>query len=1416
MKRKFTYFICILILHSVFLPAQKFSGDEYNIQFVTMDDGLMHHYIDDIYKDRTGYLWISTGGGLSRYDGYKFVHYNMNSFPVAIKGNFVHKVCEDDFNRLWIASEGGLDVLDLWQHQKVELFPGIDSLKLSFPDNPVVNIMKDAKGDIWLYSNKIYKVQLSEEGDIQNILRYEVNLQGELFVAFADLDSDGNVWAGFNNEVYKLFPSENNHLKAEPVSEMLKFETKTMIMKFLLKENDVWIGTDRGLYRYYRNEDVMKVYRNRDDDPHSLSHDYVSELALTDTRQLIAGTLKGINIYNSSSDAFEQIAEEKSTDGYGLNSNFINAIYYEEGILWLGTETGGINKLSPRNAFIRNYTHDNNVENSLSRNPVNAILEDEHENLWVGTVEGGLNLKRKGEDVFTHYTASSSARLSHNSVSAICLDGEQRLWTGTWGLGVTLLDVADPGKGPVKYIHSGHYPQYLLDFVGALSYDRHNNAMWIGTNQGLFYYDIENDSLQKPLRDNMSDQINGIIGSVIDSDNQLWMGCTEGVYVIDLNRQKDQTFSYTHLKYKLDNPQSKLVERITSFCIDSEGVLWLGSDGFGIYKRIVNDDGSYAFQSFTTSDGLANNNVKGLLEDAQGNLWISTINGLSCYNRKNNSFTNYYEEDGLVSSQFYWNAFYKTRSGLLCFGTLNGLVVVDPEMFTSDASDAYKVTLTDFYVDSEKVNPGKIISKDISVAEEIILHEKTRSFSIDFSALNYRAISNYVYAYRLMGYDSNWIELEKNAHSASYMNLPAGNYQFQVKYVPKDRQDTGAVTQIDVRIKPFFYKTNWFISLMLLLVILTIIMLHYWRIRSYEHQQKVLEQIVVDRTEEIEKQKRVLTVQKNELSHRNQLLSTQNEKITRQKEQLVGMSHKMRQMTTERLDFFTNISHEFRTPITLIVGPVERALKLSTNPYVVEQLHFAERNSKYLLTLINQLMDFRKIESNKLEVTYRKGDFQDIIESVISPFDFQAGDRDIQLLRRYDLANPDFYFDDEGIRKIMTNLISNAIKYTPNRGVITVYVKSFRESATNSEKLYISVKDSGTGIPEEDKEKVFRRFYQSRNHLIYPVHGQSGTGIGLYLTKQVVEALGGNIWIKNNKKAGSSFRIILPLHTMNPQSQVPQVANRSGNDEGELKEQNLREWQKDKLTFLVVEDNRDMCRYVCSLLSPYYNTLEAGNGVEAFEILEHYNVDFIISDLMMPEMDGLELSRKVKENFTLSHIPFLMLTAKTSEKARTDSYRMGVDSYIVKPFDENMLITRIRNILETRERYQQKFIDEMSVETLEISEESNDKKFMDKVLEVMKENYQNSYFEVTDFADTVGVSKSLMNKKLKALSGKSAGEFIRIYRLNLAYNIILQNKKTKNKNIADIAYEVGFNDPKYFTRCFSRQFNIAPSKLLER
>ena len=1408
--------VCLLLPLSLHAQHLQLSGDNCNISYLTMEDGLLHNYIDDIYKDNRGFIWFSTGGGLSRYDGFSFTNYQMETSPVTLKGNSVHRVYEDNFNRLWIASDGGLDILDLENSELVNLFEEIDPEMTAFLKNPVKNIIKDNKGNIWLLSGYIYKIHFNQKGGIADIFRLPENLQSVRYIAMNDVDGDGNIWAGYNDNIYKLYTNNNHNLRAVPISKNLKFRSNSILTKFLPDKNEVWIGTVHGLYRYYRNEDAVKVYENNPLDPTSLSHNYISDLALTETNQVIIGTLKGINIYNPMTDGFEQVFSESSGRINGLNSNFISRIYYDGNSLWCGTETGGVNKINSNTLDIKSYSHRNNERGSISQNPVNVILEDEKHNLWVGTVEGGLNLKKEGEETFSHFTDSSSTRLSHNSVSALSIDNKSRLWVSTWGYGISVIDKDNPFKPSSIYINSGKYPELLIDLIGGLFYDDINNVIWIGSNQGLYFYDLDNDNLITPAPIDTFANIQGIIGMAVDNKGFLWVGSQEGVYAIDLNSRNHNQFGFHHYRYKLDNPQSFLVEKITSFCLDSDNVLWLGSDGFGFYKRIEKGNGTYSFQSYNIADGLANNSVKGILEDDFGNLWISTSHGLSCFNREEESFINFFRNDGIENNQFYWNAYHKAKNGTLYFGTLSGLIALNPALMNPEPVN-YRVTLTDFYLENEKIYPGKIIEKDISCINKITLHEKYKSFSIDFSALNFTTRPNFVYVYRLAGYEEKWIELPQNMHSARYMNLPPGNYTFQVKYVPKNQIDLGEITALQIYIKPYFYKTTWFALVVLILFISAFLLWYFRHIRSYEEQQKVLEQIVDERTKELEMQKETLVEQKKELSQQNLILSQQNEKITQQKNQLIKMSRKVHRMHVDKLEFFTNISHEFRTPITLIIGPVQRAIRLSSDPHVIEQLNYVERNSRYLLNLVNQLMDFQKVESKKIEITFAKDNFLHSVESILSSFEPQVQDRDISLLRRFSLSDPLFFFDSESLHKILINLLSNAIKYTPNGGNITVYVRPVHDRKTDEEKLYIAVKDSGAGIPEEDLGKIFKRFYQSRHRTVFPVYGQSSTGIGLYLCKQLIQLLGGSIWVKNNKKAGCTFRILLPLYRSNPQSggtDHQMVDKRSDSETGQSTEKRENK-QKGRLTFLVVEDNHDMRNYICSILSSSYNTLKATHGVEALTILDSHHVDFIISDLMMPEMDGIELSKRVKEKMSTSHIPFLMLTAKSSETAQLDSYRVGVDSYIIKPFDEEMLITRIRNILKARQRYQQLFSEKMSTDILEMDEESNDKKFMDRVLEVMKDNYQDPDFSAGDFVKAMGMSKSLLNNKLNELSGRSSGEFIRVYRLNIAYSKILHNKKTKNKNISDIAYDVGFNDPKYFTLCFSRHFNITPSRLID-
>ena len=634
-----------------------------------------------------------------------------------------------------------------------------------------------------------------------------------------------------------------------------------------------------------------------------------------------------------------------------------------------------------------------------------------------------------------------------------------------------------------------------------------------------------------------------------------------------------------------------------------------------------------------------------------------------------------------------------------------------------------------------------------------------------------------------------------------------------MKYTPYDQAaEKENITELQITIQPYFYKTTWFTLIVIVLVAFAAWQFYQWRIRSLKEQKEKLRLKVEQRTHELERQKELLEEQTEELSRQNQILKQQNEKITRQKAQLTKMTRKIQELTLDKIAFFTNITHEFRTPITLIMGPIERALKLSYNPQVIEQLHFVERNSKYLLSLVNQLMDFRKVESDKLEIVKTRNNFLKFANELIVPFEVFAKERNITLKRYYRMSSPEISYDEEAMHKVLTNLLSNAIKFTPNGGNVSLFIALLPSAASGKLTFYICISDTGGGIPDEDINKIFNRFYQSQGQTKYPMYGQAGSGIGLYLCKRIVQMHGGEIHAQNNHTTGCSLRILLPVTSENSTMKTiaestPQLTVADGTVQAS-------ESTGKGLSILVVEDNADMRGYIRSILRDKYNVLEAAHGEEALTILNSHAVDFIISDLMMPIMDGIELSRRVKENFTISHIPFLMLTAKTSQESRLESYRTGVDEYLLKPFDETLLLTRIENILENRKRYQKKFAIAMDVDTLNMEEESGDKKFLNRIMEVVKENYKNSYFEVSDFCEAAGVSKSLLNKKLQSLIGQSAGQFIRNYRLNIARELLLKNRENKNMNIAEIAYEVGFNDPKYFTRCFTKYFNTTPSSLL--
>lgn len=1365
----------------------------YALTEVTMSNGLPHNYVDDILKDSQGYLWLSTqGGGVARYDGKEFLVFNANTEKDVLRSNFVNNLCEDNFRRIWMASELGLDILDT-RNMKLTTLKDLMATRQAdslLSAHPVTFLMRSQAGNLWACSNnRIYKIVFDQEGlikGIYDIAPIQMNDRGAFLC-----EVDGYLWFQWEGQVCRI--SENGTGAQKPVRVSAALELPELLSVFCMyrRQDDVWIGTSNGLFRYNLMADSFNGYYHRADDEHSLSQNYITSITVAANDLLLVGTLWGINAYNPAQDEFDRIQhDDNSLNVLNLNSNFINVLYSDSqnGIIWIGTESGGLTKMRPSYLAVTNYNHSPYQSGSLSKNIVNAVVEDENGKLWVGVVEGGLNCRLPGTDQFIYYTTDAPACLSHNSVSALALGDKDRLYVGTWGGGLGWIDR--------NHLSDKRFRKIPIDdlFIADLVYDSINNLLWISTATELYTYNPATEEVRNPFADVSHTYINrNALGGCITREGELWIATSFGLCQIDLKAYGQGRLVYKLYASKLSEPQSKEIERITSVFQSKDGTLWIGTNGNGFYKRVKSGN-DYVFQNYTTQNGLASNNVRGIVEDWYGNLWITTLNGLSRFLVTEESFRNFSQDDGLISDQFYWKAVAVSHDGQRLFlGTVNGLIEIRSLMETYRAFD-YPIAFTHIKVFNEEVYPGH---------EGIVMHESEKALYIEFAALDYFAPSQALYSYRLKGFDEKWNVVPATRRWGYYTNLKPGKYVFQVQYSSDGKHWQPGTEELVIEVQPYFYKTGGFILAVVLLTGFIIYRILLWRYRIMKKQQVMLHAMVEERTHKLEEQKKQLSVQKEELAHQNELLKEQNEKITDQKNKILEMSHRVEELTVDKLAFFTNITHEFRTPLTLIVGPIERALKLSYNPQVIEQLHLVERNSKYLLSLINQLLDFRKVEEGHLKIICHHGNLKRFLDDLLPAFEAYSQDNGICFRTLIRLEDPYMMFDEDILRKVLTNLISNALKFTPKGGAVTVYAAVL--NTVDGERLFMGVKDTGKGIPEEDINRIFNRFYQSDNQNQVSVSGQSGTGIGLYLCKRLISLLGGNIRAKNNRKAGSSFHIVLPVERGSSEVTTER------NEEDEVQ---VEKFKGGRMTVLVVEDNKDMRDYIRSILTEYYNVLEASQGEEGLQVLKQNNVDFIISDLMMPVMDGMEFSRRVKNNFSVSHLPFLMLTAKTSDEARLESYKMGADAFLLKPFDENLLLVRMANILENRKRVQQKFALSMNVEELEVEEESGDKKFLDKAISVMKKNYGNSEFEVSDFIEAMGVGRNLLNKKMQSLTGQSAGQFIRNYRLNLARELLLRNRESRTMNISEIAYEVGFNDPKYFTRCFTKHFNVTPSSMM--
>lgn len=942
--------------------AQGSLPSRFYVSYLNMAAGMPNNFADDIFQDSYGFVWISThGGGLVRYDGFNYMNFNLGSSGISLRSNSCRNVYEDHFKRLWIAFEEGPQVLDLKTLQPI--IPPCENEKVEAQLNKALKnlctrMYCDAKGNVWMLSvNLLTRFSFNEKGEVNSVLSisYPCTVPD---LGLCDVYGNGTVVL-CNNGVVNEFSVENNQFVVKNISSLFPKLDSRYAGAVISYHGQIWLGTIRGLY----NSAKQEFHCSATD--HSLQHEVVTSLAITEDDKLLVGTLCGVDIIDDKTGTIEHW---NCSSVNPLSSNFVNSLLAKDGQIWVGTETGGITKLAPRQLQLEFFKHDAANPASLSPNAVNAMYAAPDGTLWVGTVEGGLNALAPGSRNFTHYTTANSG-LPHNSVSTLAADNRGNLWIGTWGMGMAVMNLQQPGRIIPLVVDAKH--QHFLNFAGALVYDPINDGMWLGTNDGLFFYDLKRQQLIEPFKGCLN--VRGCIGSLITPEGKLLMGCVQGMVEINLKSRipGKGDFAVKYHQYKLDDPKSGVIDKILSFCLAKDGKIWLGSNGYGLYCYNYNKEGKTYVKSFTTNNGLANNTVKGIVEDNQGMLWIATDNGLSIFNPKTETFSSYSREDGLLSSQFYFNGAIRDAKGKIYLGTDEGLMAVTG--VNHAVHNLARLRFTELLVDNQPVFAGSdYLDDDISIAKRLCIHESDKSFTIFFSALNYGSESQGGYLYRMKGYENDWVQLKPGQHSVRYSTLPAGSYQFEVKYIPSFDSDKEQTISVKVVVTPYFWKSWWFVSLMVIAFIAFLLYIYTSRLekmreREVEELYRPIEAALKDSDEPGKLQSRIQMILENQKRYQD----SQKKSIEADRKQVAEKERPFMDIVMEVMEKNYDNS-EF--------GVQELADEMRMNRSVLSKMLNAEAGQptaqfirNYRLDIAKKMITENAANRNITEIAYRVG-----------------------------------------------------------------------------------------------------------------------------------------------------------------------------------------------------------------------------------------------------------------------------------------------------------------------------------------------------------------------------------------------------------------------------------------------------------
>jgi signal transduction histidine kinase/ligand-binding sensor domain-containing protein/DNA-binding response OmpR family regulator len=1357
MKRPIKILVCfhLLLLNFNCLFSQ-------TTKLYSTEQGLSNSLINRIYQDKKGFIWVATEDGLNKFDGNKFVVYRkIQGDSTALKNNYVRTLFEDRCENLWIGCIDGLMIYDRNTNlfHEIEIYDG-ENTRI-YPH--ITSIIERKNGDLWLATSGsgLFSIKKGKK-----TAKLETQLSESLCSRFLTVvyeDSENRLWIGSENSGLNVYSFHTKKLDAYTVSSKAgKRITNDAISAICEGENGtVFVGTlNGGLNKFETNDMIIRPVYDRNGNKQLP----IKTLIFNESKQLFVGTDGyGMKIYNAESEILETY-EPISSFPFNFSKVKIHSLLEDkDGNIWAGMFQKGVFFMPGKPNGFKYYGYKSFRKNSIGSNCVMSIYKDKNGIIWVGTDNDGLYAVNEQTQQVRHFENIDHPSSVPNTITCIEESSHGKLWLGSYLNGFVLFDKQ---TGKCDYINnrSNHKVYCMVD-------DR-KGGLWIGTyGEGLYKFDIASQSLAAhyyQYREGDKGLSNNWINSLVYEEELLWIGTYNGLNCLNTKTNTFRSYEQENL-----NLSRKIIFSLKK---DKCGNIWIGTnEGLACLNKKTEE-----IKMFTVHDGLSNNVICSIEDDEKGNIWVSTLSGISKYSPKENEFTNYYTSDGLQGNEFSRGAHFKSEDGEIFFGGTNGITGFNPKDIHSKKKKL-NVYITDFYLfgtpvyKNQRSGKKEILDQPIINASSISLASGDNVFNFDFSTLEYDNPEGISYRCRLETFDADWVILPQGINRITYTNLSPGKYRFL--FQATDKENKSEIKSIEITIRPPWYLTVWakcIYAVLFLSILYTIYSYIFSRIKQ-----------------------------------RNEMLRLEHAE----------------QINEAKLQFFINISHEIRTPMTLIMGPLEKLLTENKNETLYNSYLLIYRNAQRILRLINQLMDIRKIDRGQMHLKSRETDMVGFIKDIMQAFEYMAKKKNIAFEFNPSMPVLKVWVDLNNFDKILFNVFSNAFKFTPNNGQITVELTTGIDHSTAGPLKHhfeIRVLDTGIGIDEEKINKIFERFYQINSEI---TNSNFGTGIGLHLARSLVELQHGIIYAENRTdQTGSCFIIRMPMgnaHLKNDEMEIipaeaflETFAYSQKDDLFDVESEpddipNVK--AKTKYRILIAEDDIEINNYIKTELAPLYKISQTTNGKEALEFVLKEKPDLVISDIMMPEMDGIMLCRKIKSNVNINHIPVLLLTAKSKEEDRAEGLDTGADAYLVKPFNMEILKKTIANLLDNRERLKGLFQSQSEGRIKKIEIKSSDEILMEKIMKIINDNINNPDLTVEMLSASVGMSRVHMHRKLKELTNQSAQNFIRSIRMKLAEELLRSKKLT----ISEVAYAVGFSSLSHFSSSFKEFFGQSPREYVD-